>query len=114
MESNKFAVAEVLKAWPGKKLGTAVYNASIRNRGDFLKQPESHIKQAVAGSVYGGFAFFQSTLTAMENHGQGGNLLVTGATSSTRGREGFASFAAAKSGLKAMVQVSEVHGHSLL
>lgn len=38
------------------------------------------------------------------NEGQGGNVLVTGATSSIRGREGFAGFAASKSGLRAACQ----------
>lgn len=54
---------------------------------------------------FGGFAYFQATLAAMESHNEGGNVLVTGATSSRRGREGFASFAASKSGLRAMCEV---------
>lgn len=42
----------------------------------------------------------------MEQHNQGlgGSIIVTGATSSTRGREGFAGFAASKSGLRAICQ----------
>jgi len=41
---------------------------------------------------FAGFAFLQSVIGAMvqHNNGAGGSVLVTGATSSTRGREGFA------------------------
>lgn len=40
----------------------------------------------------------------MDKHKAGGNVLVTGATSSIRGREGFAAFAASKGGLRAICQ----------
>ncbi len=53
-DSIKAAVAEALKAFPKHKLGTAVYNASIRNRGPFLDQPQTHIEKAVAGSMWVG------------------------------------------------------------
>lgn len=48
----------------------------------------------------------QSAVAAMKNHNgeQGGNILVTGATSSIRGREGFAAFAASKGGLRQICQ----------
>lgn len=38
------------------------------------------------------------------NGQEGGNILVTGATSSIRGREGFAAFAASKGGLRQICQ----------
>lgn len=38
------------------------------------------------------------------NNGKGGSILVTGATSSVRGREGFAAFAASKGGLRQICQ----------
>ncbi|WFD45733.1 hypothetical protein GLX27_000357 [Malassezia furfur] len=40
----------------------------------------------------------------MVEHNQGGTLLVTGATSSIRGREGFVPFAAAKGALRNICQ----------
>ncbi|SPO27809.1 uncharacterized protein UTRI_04952 [Ustilago trichophora] len=98
------AVQEVCDRWPGKKIGTACYNFSIRKRGPFLEQRFEQVRDGVQGSILAGFTFAQAVLGKMEAHGEGGNLIVTGATSSTRGREGFAGFAASKSGLRAMCQ----------
>ncbi|KAJ1019183.1 hypothetical protein NDA18_006329 [Ustilago nuda] len=103
-ESIASAVQEIAVHWKDKKIGTACYNASIRKRGPFLEQRLDQIKEAVQGSILGGFSFAQAVLRQMEKGGEGGSLLVTGATSSTRGREGFAGFAASKSGLRAMCQ----------
>lgn len=93
-DSITTAIQQICDFWPGKKLGTACYNASIRKRGPFLEQRLDQIKDGVQGSILGGFTFAQASLRMIEKHGQGGNLIVTGATSSTRGREGFAGFAA--------------------
>ncbi|TKY89504.1 hypothetical protein EX895_002035 [Sporisorium graminicola] len=103
-ESITKAIQNVCDYWPTKKLGTACYNASIRKRGPFLQQRLDQIQQGVQGSILAGFTFAQATLSKFEEHDQGGNLIVTGATSSTRGREGFAGFAASKSGLRALCQ----------
>jgi NAD(P)-dependent dehydrogenase (short-subunit alcohol dehydrogenase family) len=46
----------------------------------------------------------QQTVRAMLAHSQGGTLLVTGATSATRGSKNFAAFAAGKHGSRAMTQ----------
>ena len=88
------AVQQICEHWPDKKIGTACYNFSIRKRGPFLQQRFDQVKEGVQGSILAGFTFAQAVLNKMEAHGEGGNLLVTGATSSTRGREGFAGFAA--------------------
>lgn len=69
-----------------------------------MQQRLERVQEGVQGSILAGFTFAQAALRKMEEHGQGGNLIVTGATSSTRGREGFAGFAASKSGLRAMCQ----------
>lgn len=55
---------------------------------------------------FGGFAYMQSAIAIMErmNGTAGGNILVTGATSSIRGRSGFAGFAASKGGLRQICQ----------
>lgn len=100
-ESIIRAVEEVADYWPEKVIGTACFNASIRKRGPFLQQSLPQLEQGVQGSILAGFTFSQSVISRMTN---GGNLIVTGATSSTRGREGFAGFAASKSGLRAMCQ----------
>lgn len=100
------AVERACAFWPAKKLGTACYNASIRKRGPFLEQRLEQVQQGVQGSILAGFTFAQAVLRTMDAHAQGGSLIITGATSSTRGREGFAGFAASKSGLRAMCQVS--------
>ncbi|PKI82432.1 hypothetical protein MVES_003578 [Malassezia vespertilionis] len=79
---------------------------------DMLEQSTIHgamqaIQNAWPKRYIGTFAFFtfaQLTLRAMDKHGMGGSLLVTGASSSTRGAEGFAPFAAAKGGLRNMCQ----------
>ncbi|EST08936.1 Short-chain dehydrogenase/reductase SDR [Kalmanozyma brasiliensis GHG001] len=96
------AIDQVAQFWPDKTIGSACYNASVRKRGPFLEQSLDQIQQGVQGSILAGFTFAQSVLPHLTR--VGGNLLVTGATSSTRGREGFAGFAASKSGLRAMCQ----------
>ncbi|SPO47396.1 uncharacterized protein PSANT_05084 [Moesziomyces antarcticus] len=102
--SIRQTIDEICAFWPGKKVGTACYNASIRKRGPFLEQRLEQIQEGVQGSILAGFTFAQAVIAKMEAHGEGGSLLVTGATSSTRGREGFAGFAASKSGLRALCQ----------
>jgi NAD(P)-dependent dehydrogenase (short-subunit alcohol dehydrogenase family) len=92
--SIRQTIDEICAFWPGKKVGTACYNASIRKRGPFLEQRLEQIQEGVQGSILAGFTFAQAVIAKMEAHGEGGSLLVTGATSSTRGREGFAGFAA--------------------
>lgn len=104
MDAVRRVMQEVTSFWPEKKLGTAVYNASIRIRRPFLEQTDQDIRSSVAGSIYGGWAFAQSALHAIEAHGQGGTLLFTGASASLRGRRDFASFNAAKAGLRALAQ----------
>ncbi len=99
------AIEDVAAFWPGKKIGTACYNASIRKRGPFLEQRLEQVKDGVQGSILGGFTFAQATLRKMVEHGEGGTLIVTGATSSTRGREGFAGFAASSESLPLVLAV---------
>ncbi|UZJ52447.1 hypothetical protein CBS101457_001767 [Exobasidium rhododendri] len=104
-DSIREAISSIQKAWPDKKMGTAIYNASVRKRGPFLDQRPEQIKEVVQASVFAGITFMQTIIRAMSSKGnQGGTIIVTGATSSTRGREGFAAFAASKSGLRAACQ----------
>ncbi|CBQ68856.1 conserved hypothetical protein [Sporisorium reilianum SRZ2] len=98
------AMERVCAFWPAKRVGTACYNASVRKRGPFLQQRLEQVQHGVQASILAGFTFAQAVLGTMDAHGEGGSLIVTGATSSTRGREGFTGFAASKSGLRAMCQ----------
>ncbi|KAJ1598838.1 hypothetical protein NDA14_003185 [Ustilago hordei] len=97
-EGEKLSAAFACDALNNESIASAVQEVP------FLEQRLDQIKEAVQGSILGGFSFAQAVLRQMEKGGEGGSLLVTGATSSTRGREGFAGFAASKSGLRAMCQ----------
>ncbi|WFD37767.1 uncharacterized protein MJAP1_000714 [Malassezia japonica] len=83
------SIADIQATWPDRFIGTCAYNGSIRKRGEFLKVTMEQLKDSIEASVFAFFTFAQLTLRKMEEHGQGGSLLVTGATSSIRGREGF-------------------------
>ena len=50
-DSIKKALSDIQKAWPGKKIGTAVYNASVRKRGPFLEQRPEQIRDGVQASM---------------------------------------------------------------
>jgi NAD(P)-dependent dehydrogenase (short-subunit alcohol dehydrogenase family) len=54
-------------------------------------------------ACFAGFLAGREAASAMVPRGRG-SILFTGATASTRGREGFAAFAAAKAGLRALAQ----------
>jgi hypothetical protein len=62
----------------------------VRRR--YVVQREWYSSDPARSRSFAGFAFLQSVIGAMvqHNNGAGGSVLVTGATSSTRGREGFA------------------------
>ncbi|SPC61701.1 uncharacterized protein UHOD_06431 [Ustilago sp. UG-2017b] len=80
----------------GEKLSAAFACHALNNESiaSAVQERLDQIKEAVQGSILGRFSFAQAVLRQMEKGGEGGSLLVTGATSSTRGREGFAGFAA--------------------
>ncbi|WFD31278.1 hypothetical protein MSPP1_002312 [Malassezia sp. CBS 17886] len=98
------AVHDIQAAWPEMLIGTCAYNGSIRKRGPFLGVTMKQMQDSVDASILSFFTFAQLTLRAMTQHGLGGSLLVTGATSSTRGGSGFVPFAASKGGLRLMCQ----------
>lgn len=51
VEAIKKAFDDILAAWPGKKIGTAVFNASIRKRGPFLEQRSEQVYDSVQASM---------------------------------------------------------------
>ncbi|PWN27092.1 NAD(P)-binding protein [Jaminaea rosea] len=118
-DSVKAGMAEALRLFPTRRLGTAIYNASVRKKAPFIEQTEQQVKDSLQASVVSAFAFLQATVREMikpaadtssgnqERKGPiGGNILVTGATSATRGREGFAAFSSGKTGLRRLCEVA--------
>lgn len=114
-ESVKAALVEALKLFPKRRLGTAIYNASVRKKAPFLEQTEQQVADSLQASVLSAFAFLQGCVREMirpasgSSDGEGpigGTILVTGATSATRGREGFAAFSSGKTGLRRLCEVA--------
>lgn len=104
-ESIKRALTEGLACFPTRKLGTVVYNASVRKKSPFLDQTDEQLRDSLQASVVSAFAFFQGSIKEMLS-GQGGSILATGATSATRGREGFAAFSSGKTGLRRLCETA--------
>lgn len=50
-EAIRATFDNILAAWPGKQLGTACFNASIRKRGPFLQQRPEQIRDGVQASM---------------------------------------------------------------
>jgi NAD(P)-dependent dehydrogenase (short-subunit alcohol dehydrogenase family) len=87
-------------------LGTtcvAVFNAGGAVRGTALELTPEQFESAWRSSTYAGFLFARAVLPGLIAAG-GGSLLFTGATASLRGRGPFVAFAAAKAGLRSVVQ----------
>lgn len=107
-DSVKAAVVEAMAAFTGYKLGTAIYNASVRQKKPFLEQTDAHVTDSLQASVASSFAFMQACIRSILTNGDGvgGNILATGATSATRGRAGFAAFSAGKTGLRRLCEVA--------
>ncbi|CAO1633945.1 unnamed protein product [Sympodiomycopsis kandeliae] len=108
-DSVNSAIDTILRSYPstkGYRIGTAIYNASIRKKSPFLEQTDEQMSQSVQASVSSAFVFMKRVITEMNRDHTGGNILVTGATSSTRGREGFAAFSAGKTGLRRLCETA--------
>ena len=80
-----------------------VFNASGFARGSILDLTASQVEAAWQVGCLGGFHVGQEAAKAMAPHGRG-SILFTGATASLRGGAGFAPFAIAKFGLRALAQ----------
>lgn len=109
-EYSHTSLADVFKrvreAWPDSRIRTAVWNAAQWSRIAFLDITEADLKRSMNMNVVAAFAFSQEVLRAFLAPGAepGGTLLITGATSATRGASHFGLFAAGKHGLRAMSQ----------
>jgi len=80
-----------------------VYNAGAQYRNALLETPADLFEKVWRLSCYGGFLIGQAAARVMLPRSRG-TILFTGATASVRGGAGFAAFAAAKFGLRALAQ----------
>ena len=80
-----------------------VFNASGYGRGSILDLAPGQLEAAWRVGCLGGFIVGQAAAKVMVPAG-GGTILFTGATASLRGSAGFAPFAIAKFGLRALAQ----------
>jgi len=112
-EYSHQTIAEVFKGitdlWPDGRVRVAVYNASQWSRIPFLEVKRDDLVKSANMNMISAFAFSQEAIKLMlkpttDGSPKGGTLLLTGATSATRGAENFATFAAGKHALRAMSQ----------
>ncbi|KAM0789164.1 hypothetical protein ACM66B_000012 [Microbotryomycetes sp. NB124-2] len=95
--------------WPDSRIRTAIWNTSQWSMIPFMDITEDQIQASVQINIVAATAFAQESVRAFtepanDNGHEGGTLLVTGATSATRGASHFGAFAAGKHGLRALVQ----------
>lgn len=84
-------------------LAVAVHNAGTNRRDRFLDLAVDDFEQLWREHCRGGFLLGREAARKMVPRGQG-TILFTGASGSLRGKAGFAAFAAAKAGLRAVSQ----------
>lgn len=84
-------------------LEVAVHNAGTNRRDRFLNLSVDDFEQLWREHCRGGFLVGRETARAMVGRAKG-TILFTGASGSLRGKAGFAAFAAAKAGLRAVSQ----------
>jgi len=80
-----------------------LYNAGSNVNAPLLETSESLFRKAWELACYGGFLTGREAARCMVPRGHG-TILFTGATASVRGGSGFAAFASAKFGLRAVAQ----------
>ena len=100
------------KAWPTAHLSCAIWNTGQWSHIPFLDVNQSDIALSVQVNIVAATAFAQLAIRRFLRPRPGtnsqpfikGTLIMTGATSAWRGKEGFAAFAAGKHGLRALSQ----------
>lgn len=93
----------VAKADAGGTLAVALHNAGGNRRDSILELEQKHFEQLWREHCLGGFLVGREAAKRMVPRGAG-TILFTGASGSLRGKAGFAAFAAAKAGLRAVSQ----------
>ncbi|MGO8916195.1 MAG: SDR family NAD(P)-dependent oxidoreductase [Stellaceae bacterium] len=84
-------------------LALALHNAGTNRRDSILELERANFEQLWREHCLGGFLIGREAARRMVPRGAG-TILFTGASGSLRGRAGFAAFAAAKAGLRALSQ----------
>ncbi|KAK4057139.1 hypothetical protein OIO90_001634 [Microbotryomycetes sp. JL221] len=100
---------QVRSKWPDARIRTTIWNTSQWSMIPFMDIKREQIEASVQINIVAATVFAQESIKAFtessnDNGSEGGTLLVTGATSATRGASHFGAFAAGKHGLRALVQ----------
>ncbi|CEQ42283.1 SPOSA6832_04068 [Sporobolomyces salmonicolor] len=99
---------KIKQTWPDGRLKAAVWNTAQWSNIPFLDIKERDIELSAQLNIIAATAFAQEAVRAFTASGNGddvgGTLIMTGATSAWRGKEGFGAFAAGKHGLRALSQ----------
>ncbi|CEQ42597.1 SPOSA6832_04428 [Sporobolomyces salmonicolor] len=104
----KTTFEKIKQTWPDGRLKAAVWNTAQWSNIPFLDIKEQDIELSAQLNIIAATAFAQEAVRAFTASGNGddvgGTLIMTGATSAWRGKEGFGAFAAGKHGLRALSQ----------
>ncbi|UDL07065.1 SDR family NAD(P)-dependent oxidoreductase [Marinobacter sp. CA1] len=87
----------------GFALDLVVHNVGTNRPGKFLDVTAEHLEKNWRADCLSGFLIGQQAIKYMQPNGRG-TLIFTGASASMRGKAGFASFSAAKAGLRSLAQ----------
>lgn len=101
-EAEMVALIDHIEAEIGP-LEVVVFNIGANVRFDLTETTARVFTKVWEMACFAGFLTGREAARVMTPRGRG-TILFTGATASVRGREGFAAFAAAKAGLRAMAQ----------
>ncbi len=85
------------------RLSVAVFNAGGNRPRAYLESDPAFFEEMWRVGCFAGHIFLLQTIRRMLVH-EAGSILITGASASLRGRAGFAGFASAKAGLRAIAQ----------
>ncbi len=96
------AVAALFDALPAP--GIVLYNASYRVRGPFVELDPAEVAKTLAVSAFAGFLVAQQAAKRMLVAGQGGTILLTGASAGVKGYAHSAPFAMGKFALRGLAQ----------
>ncbi len=101
-EAEMIALFDKIEAEVGP-LEIVVFNIGANVRFDLVETTSRVFTKVWEMACFAGFLTAREAARVMLPRGRG-SILITGATASTRGREGFSAFAAAKAGLRAVAQ----------
>ncbi|HUC67758.1 MAG TPA: SDR family NAD(P)-dependent oxidoreductase [Stellaceae bacterium] len=101
--SEDDAARFVAAAEAAAPLAVALHNAGSNRRDSILELERRDLEQLWRDHCLGGFLTGREAARRMVPRGEG-TILFTGASGSLRGRAGFAAFAVAKAGLRALAQ----------